>query len=202
MTYKVIISLRVDPEDDIRGDGECKIDLDRLDLKPLAAWLTSNILSGDKVSIVFPDTYIDIDFENSSPYPDTLINNFREFVLAFMENSKKPSRGGIVVVRDNLSFIPFENNHVKSKPRWVTFMVRGNTKMTASAWGILFMEMCPLVLNDPSGRRSWPLHSLKMSNVSFKDVLESCFKCKFKNEPITVGWLLESDQVDLNGKLI
>lgn len=202
MTYKVIISMRVEPDDASHDNTEYGMDVDSLNFEPLSSWLTANILTGDKVSIVFPDTYIDVNFENSSPYPDTLVNNFKEFALTFMKNSKKPSKKGIVRVRDDLSFIPYSKKHIMSKPRWITFMVRGNTKITASAWGISFLEWCPPINNDRSGRRLWPLHATSLSNYSFKEVLESCFKIKFKDDPITVGWLLESDQVDPSGNLI
>lgn len=201
MTYKIIISMRVEPSNENSGNNQHQLDVDKLDFSPLATWLTTNILTGDKVSIVFPDTYIDVNFENSEPYPDTLVNNFREFVLTFMNNSKKPSKNGIVKVRGALDFITDSKHHIKAPPRWITFMVRGSSKLTTSVWGTLFMQMCLPVKDDALGHRHWPLHSLELSQLSFKDVAESCFGTKFKDEPITVGWLLESDQVEENGKL-
>lgn len=198
MTHKIIISMKVEP-DSQKGFENKQFCSEDIDYQPMVAWLEKNILSGDKVSIYFPDTYIDVNFGSSSQHPDAVLNNFQEYMLAFMNNSKKPSKKRVVKVIDDLSFVTKENL-ISKAPQWITFMVKGSTKLTTGVWSYLFVDMCPLTKGDDSNRRHWPVHSLKISQTSFKEVTESCFGLKFKDFLSTVVVVLESDQVGGDGK--
>lgn len=195
MAHKMIIAVQVEvdlSDYKVGVNNPPWLNLENFDPRPMAEWLKANIYAGDKVSIIFPDTYIDVTFGTINKNQSERIEKVNHFCQTFMERSSLPSKNGVVRVRESLKQPPDPRYPLKAPPLCIFFMVKGSSAMTAGAWTATFNQMCGFMPYTQTKELHWPFHLSSVSE-SFKDVVEKCFGFKFKDQPFETSCVLESE---------
>ena len=182
MIHKLIAWIKVEPnKSSTTGKYDLDlIDLDKLNLKPIGDWLVTNIYNQDKVSIVFPNSYIDESYIINSDNLNQKIDELKHFSDYLRSLSSKPSKAGMIRLKESDGFFYEPNSHKKPLPQLLFFVVKGRSELAVQAWFAHFRNFCQLRTGPGKNEFHWPpCPSNPVSGL--KEVTEECFGIKFSD---------------------
>jgi hypothetical protein len=184
MTFKLVTWIKVQPAE---LSYKVRVESEKLSLNILGEWIEKNMYYGDKVSIKFPNTYIDQYYSVTEFNHIQKIAELKTFSEMLKAASSKPSKDGMIRLKEFPGFLPENSAGYKSAPQFLLFVVKGNNQIAVEYWFAQFRLFFQLRKSSIENRLFWPPNLLHPDQDGLREVAEKCLGVKL-DECVDAVW--------------